>query len=103
MGPTTMAIWLAAATRLSAAGGCRGETMSAAAACATGADAANAPPIPRKRTMVLTDGEQAMPTFESVAPARHQRSTRPRPTRPLERTRIGQQTICASENADVAR
>ena len=48
-------------------------------------------------------GERAMSRLEPVAPTRHVRSIRCRPTRCDARTNRGQHSICAIEKQDVAR
>ena len=102
-GPTTTAICDDAATRARAAGACAGATSSVAAAWATGTLAAKAPHRKRQTTIAATDGDIAIPTLPSVAPAKQRQSVWPRPPAPPDRrTSSGQQTIWATLKNDVA-
>mmetsp|Transcript_107497 Transcript_107497/g.300321 ORF Transcript_107497/g.300321 Transcript_107497/m.300321 type:complete len:152 (+) Transcript_107497:186-641(+) len=102
-GPTTTPSWAAAETRLRARAAWLLGTMSVTAACASGTEDANTPASMRPRMIPqVEEREKAMSRLEAVAPARQTRSTRVRPTRPDMGTSSGQQTICATEKAEVA-
>ena len=81
-GPTTTPAWEAAATRLRARAVCGPLTMSVAADCATGIDAAKTPAHSRPMRMPEVEPEAAMRRLEAVAPVRQTRRmiARPWPT-----------------------
>ena len=102
-GPTTTPAWEAAATRLRARAVCGPLTMSVAADCATGIDAAKTPAHSRPMRMPVVEPEAAMRRLEAVAPVRQTRRMIARPTRLERLTRSGQQIIWATEKHEVAR